>query len=171
MLKNINIGSHVKWLNKPWSGVIKEVQGFRALVILNDGFEEWEQISQLLHVAQANDLDNTEVYDSKNEEKHIEVRPLRTSEIDLHIENLFVHWQQIPKEKILERQLSAFKEEYQNCFRDKIDEFIVIHGKGSGVLKENLIQYLKQTNKTRFEDMTYGKYKQAAIKIYFNRPH
>lgn len=167
MLKNIKTDVRVKWLNKPWSGVVKDIQGSRALVLLDDGFEEWEQISQLINATQANDLDNAEVYDSKNEEKHIEVRPLRINEIDLHIENLFVHWQQIPKEKILERQLSAFKEEYRKCLRENMDEFIVIHGKGSGILKENLIQFLKQTNKTRFEEMTNGKYKQAAIKIYF----
>lgn len=167
MLKNINVDSQVKWLNKPWSGVVREVLGSRALVLLDDGFEEWEQISQLINATQVNDLDNAEVYDSKNEEKHIEVRPLRINEIDLHIENLFVHWQQIPKEKILERQLTAFKEEYQKCLRENMDELIVIHGKGSGILKENLIQFLKRTNKTRFEEMTNGKYKQAAIKIYF----
>ena len=81
--------------------------------------------------------------------------------------NLFVHWKQIPKEKILERQLTAFKEEYQNCLKEKVDELIVIHGKVSGILRENLIQFLKETKKTRYEEMTNGKYKQAAIKIYF----
>lgn len=167
MLKNIKVGVKVKWLNKPWAGVVREVLGSRVLVLLNDGFEEWEQISQLITVDQTKDKENSEIYDSKNEVKHIEVRPLRTSEIDLHIENLFVHWQQIPKEKILERQLAALKEEYQKCMKDKTDELIVIHGKGSGILKENLIQFLKQTNNTRYEEMTNGKYKQAAIKIYF----
>ena len=47
MLKNIKVGVRVKWLNKPWSGVVREVLGSRARVLLDDGFEEWEQISQL----------------------------------------------------------------------------------------------------------------------------
>ena len=167
MLKNIKVGVRVKWVDKPWTGDVIEMNGSRALVLLDDGFEEWEQMSKLLLEAESEEINSIEIFDSKNEIQHIEVRPIKSNEIDLHIENLFVHWKQIPKEKILERQLTAFKEEYQNCLKEKVDELIVIHGKGSGILRENLIQFLKETKKTRYEEMTNGKYKQAAIKIYF----
>jgi hypothetical protein len=167
MLKNIKIGMRVKWLDKPWSGIVQEVSASRALVLIDDGFEEWEQISKLINALDTNELDSVEIFDSKNEQKHVEVRPIITNEIDLHIENLYVDWKQIPKNKILERQLLAFKEEFQMCIKDNVDELIVIHGKGSGILKENIIRFLKQVTAKSYEEMTFGKYRQAAIKIYF----
>lgn len=166
MLKNPNIGDRVKWINQPWRGTILEIQGQRARVLLNDGFEEWEQISKLTSENEIIDLDK--IHDSKNEITHIESRPLKISEIDLHIENLFVHWKKIPKEKILEMQIQAFQEEFHASYRNS-DELIVIHGKGSGILKENILRILQGQKQISYEAMQDGKYKHAAIKICFHK--
>jgi hypothetical protein len=168
MLKNPIIGNRVKWTNQPWKGIVKEVQGQRALITLEDGFDEWELLSKL--VPDDQNLDLIDIHDSKNELRYIEVRPIKQSEIDLHIENLFIEWKTIPKEKILERQLQAFKEEFQKCLKNATDELIVIHGKGSGILKEHIVSQLKAYMHKSFEDMHEGRYKQSAIKIYFDRP-
>ena len=170
MLKNFKLGDKVRWVDQPWSGIVKEITGSRAHVLLYDGFTEWVQINKL---TRDDDLEIS--FDEapkleKNKEQHIELRQIRSEEIDLHIENLFVHWKSIPTSTILERQIQAFNEEFQACLRKKIDELIVIHGKGSGVLKRNIHEILSSRSNISIEKMNHGKYKQAAIKIFFHRP-
>lgn len=169
MLKNFKPGDKVRWVDQPWSGIVQEISGARAHVLLSDGFTEWTPLCQLIP---KNDLDisfEEAPNQEKNETRHIEVRPIRSEEIDLHIENLFVHWKSIPTPTILERQIQAFNEEFQACLRKKIDELIVIHGKGSGVLKRNIQEILSSRSNISIEEMNHGKYKQAAIKIFFHR--
>ena len=170
MLKKIKLGDRVHWVDQPWSGIVQEISGARAYVLLDDGFTEWAPLSQLIL---KNDLDisfEEAPSQEKNETRHLEVRPIILEEIDLHIENLFVHWRSIPTSDILARQLHAFKEELQTCKRAKVDELIVIHGKGSGILKRNILEILNGHTNISLKEMNSGKYKQAAIKIYFHRP-
>jgi len=167
MLKNFHIGAQVKWIDHPWKGIIKAINRDRILVLLEDGFEEWELSTKLLLDIVNPDFED--IHDSKNELRHVESRLIKSSEIDLHIENLFVQWQKIPSEKILEYQIQAFREEFQQCVQNKIDELIVIHGKGSGILRDHLTHFLKTYTKLTFSHMNAGKYKNSAIKIYFHR--
>lgn len=168
MLKNIKVGDRVQLLDQPWQGVVEEICGARASVLLDDGFSEWVAITKII-IQDTINYSDIEILDlEKNQTKHIEIRPLRIEEIDLHIENLFVHWRSIPVEQILDRQMQAFKEEFRVCKKKKIDQLIVIHGKGSGVLKRNLHDLLKTLPHISFEEMNTGKFKQAAIKINFH---
>jgi len=170
MLKKINIGDRVQWIDQPWSGLVQDICGARASILVDDGFLESALLSHLI-LLEERDFSLDDVYfQEKNQPKHVAIRPLRTEELDLHIENLFLHWRTIPVEQILERQLQAFKEEFQSCPRQKIDELIVIHGKGSGILKRNLQEILNGYSHISYEEMKYGKYRQAAIKIYFCKP-
>jgi hypothetical protein len=170
MLKNFKPGDKVRWVDQPWSGIVQEISGARAHVLLGDGFTEWVQINKLIRDGEL-DISFDEAHTlEKNKEQHLELRPIKSEEIDLHIENLFVHWRSIPASTILERQIQAFNEEFQTCLHKKIDELIVIHGKGSGVLKRNIKEILSSRTNISIEEMNHGKYKQAAIKIFFHSP-
>ena len=63
MLKNIKVGVRVKWVDKPWTGDVIEMNGSRALVLLDDGFEEWEQLSNLLMESQGDEINSIEIFD------------------------------------------------------------------------------------------------------------
>ena len=168
MLKKIKIGDHVQWIQEPWGGIVKKLEGQRALILLNDGFEEWESLSNL--VLNNLQIDLEEIQDSKEEIKHVTSRQVKTDEIDLHIENLDIHWRKIPQGKILHRQIQAFQEEFQNSILNNMDELTVIHGKGSGILRDSLLHILAEKTNIRVKPLTEGKYKNAAFKIYFNTP-
>lgn len=163
----MKVGDKVKWINESMRGVVKEVAGSRLKVLLENGFEEEVAASKVVI-----DCPLDFSIENSNEEKHLnliyERKSIQIEEIDLHIENLTVHWASIPKNKILERQLTTFYEEFQTCRRNRVDKLIVIHGKGEGILRRNIIAYLLQYPNFTFSDMTEGKYKGAAIEISFN---
>jgi hypothetical protein len=159
-------GDKVRLLDEPAEGIISAIIGQRATVDIEGGFEEDILISKLIKVELID-------YDTKSrEEKHldtyVEIRAEKTTEIDLHIENLFVHWQKIPKEEFLHRQINAFKEELYHARKNKLDKLIVIHGKGTGVLKNAIIDILDLERNLSYINMNKDKYKDAAIEIYFN---
>ncbi len=63
--------------------------------------------------------------------------------IDLHIEKLSSNHTTLRAERILDIQMNAFKEHFENCILQKSSETEVIHGKGTGVLKNEIHSLLK----------------------------
>lgn len=159
------IGDKIRLLDEPEKGVIISINGQRATIELENGFTEEILTSKLIKVKEVDYA--LDVLEDKHQETHIEIRPELTQEIDLHIENLFVEWKKIPKDDILHRQINAFKEELYLAHKNKLDKLIVIHGKGKGILKQAVIEILNTQQKISYQNMTLGKYKDAAIEIYF----
>lgn len=166
MYKSFNIGDKVCWIDQALEGTIVDINRQRAEVKLSDGFTEWIALSKL--VLQLEDMDIDNAIDDKNELTHIEYRPLRTEEIDLHIEKLYTHWRSIPVQQILSRQINAFEEELRTAIAEKRDRLIVVHGKGEGILKANIIDILQKNYGYTYVEMKDGKYKNAAIEIFLN---
>jgi Smr domain len=162
----LKIGDKVLLVDEPAQGVITAITGQRAKVDIVGGFEEEILISKLIKVNEI-DYEMNELEDKHND-TYVEIRAEKLNEIDLHIENLFVHWQKIPKEDYLHRQLNAFKVELYHARKNKLDKLIVIHGKGKGILKNAVIDILNEQQKLSYQSMTKDKYKDAAIEIYFN---
>lgn len=80
-------------------------------------------------------------------------------EIDLHIETIDPYYENLPKQDILQIQLTKFEEKLNEAFMAGLDEIIFIHGVGNGVLKNNIhkqlsqhhnIQFFKDTHKEKF---------------------
>lgn len=162
----LKIGDKVRLKDEPAYGIVTTIIGQRATVDIEGGFDEDFLISKLIKVEELDyDIKATE---EKHQEVYVEIRQEKTNEIDLHIENLFVHWKKIPKEEYLYRQINALKEELYHARKNKLDKLIVIHGKGTGVLKNAVIDILDLERNLSYRHMTKDKYKNAAIEIYFN---
>lgn len=162
----LKIGDKVRLKDEPAYGIVTAIIGQRATVDIEGGFDEDFLISKLIKVEELDyDIKATE---EKHQEVYVEIRQEKTNEIDLHIENLFVHWKKIPKEEYLHRQINALKEELYHARKNKLDKLIVIHGKGTGVLKNAVINILDLERNLSYQHMTKDKYKNAAIEIYFN---
>lgn len=71
-------------------------------------------------------------------------------EIDLHIEVLEPQLQfQLP-ELILNYQLKKCREFVDNAIRNKLASVTIIHGKGTGVLKSEVVHYLEGLSEVKF---------------------
>jgi dsDNA-specific endonuclease/ATPase MutS2 len=64
------------------------------------------------------------------------------SEIDLHIEELMDYTTHLPNFEIVQIQMTACRAFVQRALEARLKKVVVIHGKGQGVLKSEIHQYL-----------------------------
>ncbi|HYG53215.1 MAG TPA: Smr/MutS family protein, partial [Flavobacteriales bacterium] len=86
-------------------------------------------------------------------------------EIDLHIENLLDNWQKMSNYDILQYQLRFFRRKFEKLMEQKVPKVIVIHGKGEGVLKSELLRELMKYENVEFLDGSYLDYGIGATEI------
>lgn len=95
--------------------------------------------------------------------KRIEFR-----EIDLHIEKLRSDFGDLPASQILDIQLAAFDKEFDKAILDMVNNLIVIHGVGSGVLKEEIHKRLSKSKQIKhFKEGRREKFGYGATEIQF----
>jgi hypothetical protein len=93
--------------------------------------------------------------------------PARTV-IDLHIEKISNQWQSLSNNEILQTQLNEFNKYYELAVAHKIAEFIVVHGIGEGVLKDEIHQILKTKKEVKsFVNQYHHLYGFGATEIFF----
>lgn len=138
ILKDLWIGDDVKVIS---SGRIGKFEGIHA-----NGKAKIKSKNQL-YLVDAIDLESyivKEVEDTwilvetKDSEK-IEVK----DSIDLHIEILNPNLKESMPERILDYQVKAFEAFLQSAKKSYKNEFIIIHGKGTGVLKNYIMSIIK----------------------------
>ena len=90
------------------------------------------------------------------------------SVIDLHIEKLTDHWQQLTNYEILTTQLNNFEKYYELAIAHKQATLIVIHGVGEGVLRNEIHDILKLKKEVKsFVNQFHHLYGYGATEIFF----
>jgi hypothetical protein len=105
------------------------------------------------------------VYNAKEARRHLP--PARTV-VDLHIEKLSDDWQHLSNAEILDIQLREFEKWYELAIAHHQSHLIVIHGVGSGRLRDEIhdILRLKKEVKT-FVNQYHPSFGYGATEIYF----
>ena len=80
------------------------------------------------------------IYDASNARQHLP--PARTI-VDIHIEKLTDDWKHLSNFEILTIQLKAFEKWYELAVAHRQPELIIIHGVGTGKLREEIHDILK----------------------------
>jgi Smr domain len=95
--------------------------------------------------------------------------PARTV-VDLHIEKLSNHWEDLTNFEILTTQLNTFEKYYELAIAHKQNSLIVIHGIGEGVLKEEIHDILKLKKEVKsFVNQYHELYGYGATEIFFTK--
>ncbi len=90
------------------------------------------------------------------------------SVIDLHIEKLTDHWQQLNNFEILTTQLNNFEKYYELAIAHKQATLIVIHGVGEGILRNEIHDILKLKKEVKsFVNQFHHLYGYGATEIFF----
>jgi hypothetical protein len=98
---------------------------------------------------------------------HISNDPTKEMELDLHIEELLDDYSGMSNYEIVQVQLHAFQNALDNAIGQHCRSLTVIHGIGTGKLKQEIRNMLKTTYpKMRFEDASYSKYGLGATEIF-----
>lgn len=105
------------------------------------------------------------VFKAEKIREHLE--PAR-SEVDLHIEKLTDDWCSLSNFEILTIQLREFEKWYDVALAHHFPNFIVIHGVGTGKLRDEIHDILKTKKEVRtFVNQYHPRYGYGATEIFF----
>lgn len=179
------VGDRVSFLDDVGSGVIVGIEGEgEAMVETEDGFEIPYPIDQLVLVGSreeeeaAYDLNKDVVEgfvekrvlsesDQKKEDeferKFRHLPPMQRKradvlEVDLHIHQLVDDDTGLEPYQIREIQMKHFDRMIETAIRDKKDKVIFIHGKGQGILKNEIRKALEFYPECSYQDAPFHTY-------------
>jgi hypothetical protein len=105
------------------------------------------------------------VYNAKEARKHL---PPARSVVDLHIEKLTDNWKHLSNAEILDLQLKEFEKWYELALAHHQPQLIVIHGVGSGRLRDEIHDLLRLKRDVKsFINQYHPSYGYGATEIYF----
>jgi dsDNA-specific endonuclease/ATPase MutS2 len=105
------------------------------------------------------------IYNAKEARKHLP--PARTV-VDLHIEKLTNDWNHLTNGEILDMQLKEFEKWYELAVAHHQSQLIVIHGVGSGRLRDEIHDLLRLKREVKsFVNQFHPSFGYGATEIYF----
>lgn len=105
------------------------------------------------------------VYDASKIKQNI---PPARELIDLHMEKLIDNWQKLSSLEILGIQLNEFEKWYELAVANRKQNFIVIHGVGSGKLRDEIHDLLKTRKEVKYFINQYDpRFGYGATEIFF----
>lgn len=105
------------------------------------------------------------IYDAKEASKHL---PSPRTVVDLHIEKLTNDWQQLSNAEMLDMQLKEFEKWYEIAVLNHQSQLIIIHGVGSGRLRDEIHDSLRLKKEVKsFVNQYHPSFGYGATEIYF----
>lgn len=106
------------------------------------------------------------IYEANKIKQNLE--PAR-SVVDLHMEKLSDNWKHMSNFEILTMQLKEFEKWYELALAHHLQSMIVIHGVGTGKLRDEIHDILKTRHEVRFFINQYDpRFGYGATEIFFN---
>lgn len=105
------------------------------------------------------------MYEASKARQHLE--PAR-SVVDLHIEKLTDDWSRMSNYEIVSLQLKTFEKYYDLAYHHHLPSFIVIHGVGEGVLRDEIHDILRLKKEVKsFVNQYHPAFGYGATEIFF----
>ena len=165
-------GDKIKFLNEQGSGEVIELLDKNIVRVLrSDGFEQNYKIEDLI-VVNENDsyFAYGEVYakeESMNSSKKSSKGTLQKNwKIDLHIENLLSNYHHMKNYDIVTYQINYCENIVRKAIKNNVYKLTIIHGKGSGVLREEVLYMLKKYD-VETKDSFFEKHGGGATDVFF----
>ncbi len=148
------------------NSLVKGRTGFGKVSMLFDENQPEEiQIKDL--VEKWNDPKPAEKTTNKIPNKSGHVYFVNEKTVDLHIEELMENFSGMNNAEILSVQMKRFDEEMHEAIRKNFKRIIFIHGIGKGVLKQSILNELKNYKGIRVREADPVKYGQGATEVLF----
>ena len=154
MVNKIEPGITVSFLNEVGKGkVVKILNNHQVLILREDGFEVVYNITELIVVSEKTHTEAAFKYiPGENKEEPLIKKTSKSHlknnnkvwEVDLHIENLVSSHRHLSNYEIVQIQISHCEFSIKKAIKNNVSKLIVIHGKGEGVLKEEVRKILKK---------------------------
>ena len=175
MDNKIRIGDKIKFLDSEGGGEVISILGNLYIILTNEGFEEKHLINTIIKVNESleKSLKTTNIpNDFKKKTKKVQTNSIFKSktpliwEIDIHIENLIDNIHHMNNHEIVNYQLDKCEDIIHKALKAKIHKLVIIHGKGQGVLRQE-VHNLLNSYQLDFKDSDYMRYSGGATDVFF----
>jgi hypothetical protein len=173
-----HLNEKVAFLNESGFASIKSISNSNILIEDEFGFERYVLSSQLVKImiddydiptsAKYFDKDNIAPKKIKKHSNKKRVKETVNSdvwEIDLHLENLPQDILKSPDTHYIDMQMKALRYFLERVKKNRVKKFIVIHGVGDGILKDQVISYLSRFESYKLQDGDSSKYGKGATQV------
>lgn len=178
------VGDKVKFINEKLEGEVIELSSNGLLVACSDGFDHEVHASELVLVKENNEIhyspDDDIIKDKVKVKTHQAVPNSfisrytattkyqfeKVAEIDLHLEELVEFPNKLDDWQKLHTQLQHVKKCISAAQESKVRRLVFIHGKGTGVLKAELLNLLSNYDDLSFKDADFREYGGGATEVY-----
>lgn len=155
MDNSLCVGAEVTFKDEAGKGkVVKLLNSHQVIVLREDGFEEAYPIKDLIiisaetfseaafkHIPECTKEENSK-------KKRLSKRHKKNNglvwEVDLHIEHLVDSHRNLSNYEIVQIQIRHCQYTIEKAIKQNVHKLVIIHGKGEGVLKEEVRQLLKK---------------------------
>ena len=173
------VGDTVETIDDDILGIITQISEDIITVEDNDGFALQFEAHEIMLSSTGNTLENA-VYntdfdvvkkekESKKRKSAPTVKPKERNapkfEVDLHIHHLTKSTRGMSNFDMLNLQLDTARGQLEFAIRKRIPKIVFIHGKGEGVLKQELETLFSRYNNVRFYDADYKTYGLGATEV------
>lgn len=179
----INVGHKVKFVNENLEGkIVSVISDSKVKVIASDGFDYIVNLSEIILVNNddsysyhvSSELTSKKIINPiQNNFKSVLSRYTSTTkyqfekvvEIDLHLEELVDFPTKLEDWQKLHTQMQHVKKCLNAAFDERIKRLVFIHGKGTGVLKTELRNFLSNYDDIIVKDADYREYGIGATEV------
>ena len=176
MDNKIKVGNTVSFLDEVGKGkVVRILNNHQVLILRDDGFEDVYNIKEIIVVSAEThteaafknipDYYKEELSDKKTYKNHKKNNG-NFWEVDLHIEHLIDNHRNLSNYEIIQIQIRYCEFIIKKAIKNNVSKLVVIHGKGEGVLKEEVRQLLKKYPAETM-DASYRIYGLGATEVHF----
>ncbi len=181
---NFRVGDTVQLLDEEGEGVILELLTNNRVIVEVHDFPFEYSITQIIKVAldntvihstEINDFDHLLGHESLKRNKEVQLHiPIKVfdkvskmgfPEIDLHIYELVDKPQHLTRSDMIQIQTFRLEQYIQNCMDSRVNEFVVIHGVGEGVLRLEVRKVLESHGNMKYEDADFREYGAGATHV------
>lgn len=135
------VGQQVRYLNAAGTGVVKTIHEHVIVVTDEFGFDHEYDKKDLLP-ANALDVGEVNIKDSRSRAAVVSAQQVDRLIIDLHAHELIENTRGMSKYEILNHQIQKARDIIAEARRRKVPKVLIIHGKGTGRLKDEVHQML-----------------------------
>lgn len=171
---SFNRGQKIIFLHEKGGGIVREVLGVGKFLVEDDhGFERIcikNEIAPIhstdykIDESTISGINDDETFSTSKRATHVSLpsKGIETWELDLHIEVLTDSHSGWTNADIVRKQLNELRSFFNRVRSKRIRKVVIIHGVGTGVLKEEVRAYLQQLEGVAFYDADFREYGKGA---------
>lgn len=172
-------GQKIVFMNEPGGGIIQSVGDGFVVVLDDSGFDQKCYLNEIAPVhGEEYRLDAEDIVAINEDESFATIKhqvrkgvltgkrkPIDVWEIDLHIEEITESHSGLSNGEIVMKQMRELRTFFQRAKSRHIRKLVIIHGVGTGVLKEEVRSFLDRQSSIDYYDASFREYGKGATAV------